>query len=187
MKLPFVLSSALSVFPFSGIYTTAHPYPFSPVVGARSINARFLRWSRLDWGTALPSMGTKTCRQHREQETTNCCKLRNANARLSADFFVSLARFFIVFRLPLLGLAYSPVFSTREYVLSHLFASLPLLIIMQFCLCFLSNAMPYVSCQRPALRIRILIDKHEKRSSIKTEAIGGFKFNELNCVYCFQI
>lgn len=41
----------------------------------------------LDWGTALPSMGTKTCRQHREQETTNCCKLRNTNAHLSRTVF----------------------------------------------------------------------------------------------------
>lgn len=24
-------------------------------------------------------MGTKTCRQHREQEATNCCKLKNTN------------------------------------------------------------------------------------------------------------
>lgn len=184
----FLLPFPFFLFPGFILQRALTPSPL--LLGARSINARFLRWPRLDWGTALPSMGTKTCRQHREQETTNCCKLRNANAHLSADFFVSLVRFFIVFRLPLHCLAYSSVFSTRKYVLSHLFASLPLLIIMQFCFCFLSNAMPYVSvsCQRPALRIRILIDKHEKRSSIETEAIEGTcKFNKLNRVYCFQI
>lgn len=28
-------------------------------------------------------MGTKTCRQHREQEATNCCKLKNTKTHLS--------------------------------------------------------------------------------------------------------
>lgn len=59
----------------------------------------------VDWlaseGPRLPSMGTKTCREHREQEATNCCKLKNTNAHLSevlsAEFFVSLAPSFAIF------------------------------------------------------------------------------------------
>lgn len=43
---------------------------------------------------ALPSKGTKTCREHHEQETTNCCKLRNTKARAhtprATELFVSL-------------------------------------------------------------------------------------------------
>lgn len=57
--------------------------PSVSIAGARSINTRFLRWLARDWRTALPSMGTKTCREHREQEATNCCKLKNTNAHLS--------------------------------------------------------------------------------------------------------
>lgn len=175
----FLLPFSFFLFPGFIQRTLTPSPPPTPIAGARSINARFLRWSRPDWGTALPSMDTKTCRQHREQETTNCCKLRNTNARLSAEFFVSLAHFFIVFRLPFLDLAYS-----LQDTCSHLFASLPLLIIMQFCLCFLSSAMPSVSmsCQQPVLRIRILIVKHER--GIPKQKQLKEHLNLINCRPC---
>lgn len=78
-------------------------------------------------------MGTKTCRQHREQEATNCCKLKNTNAHLSGRV-LHLSRAF--FRHVLVFCLNTFVRSTREYVP---LVSL-LLLIVQFYLYFLLNA-----------------------------------------------
>jgi len=88
-SLPFLLwshplsstSSTFSILLFSGAIVIRY-FPSSPLLGSdQSMQDFCVDW--LDWGTALPSMGTKTCRQHREQEATNCCKLKNTNAHLS--------------------------------------------------------------------------------------------------------
>lgn len=138
----FLLLFAFFLFPgfIQRILTPSPP----PAPHCRSINARFLRWSRPDWGTALPSMDTKTCRQHREQETTNCCKLRNTNARLSQPSFSSLSRAFL-HRIPV-TVPRSRVFSTR-YVLSSV--------------CVLASPYHYailslLSLKRDAIRIYVL-------------------------------
>lgn len=94
-----------------------------------------------DWRTALPSMGTKTCRQHREQEATNCCKLKNTNAHLSGRV-LHLSRAF--FRHVLVFCLNTFVRSTGEYVP---LVSL-LLLIVQFYLYFLLNAIPSASASR---------------------------------------
>lgn len=80
----------------------------------------------VDWlaseGPRLPSMGTKTCREHREQEATNCCKLKNTNAHLSDRQPSSLSR---------LLLPYSGFLPQRLRPLYEgILVSLPLLIIM---------------------------------------------------------
>lgn len=90
MKLPprlsfFCLSSAFPRLYFSRAHVCIH-HNISTSVSVSPGSDQSMQdfcVDLLDWGTALPSMGTKTCRQHREQETTNCCKLRNTNARTS--------------------------------------------------------------------------------------------------------
>lgn len=112
-------------------------FPPSPLPGSdQSMQDFCVDWP--DWRTALPSMGTKTCRQHREQETTNCCKLKNTNAHLSGRV-LHLSRAF--FRHVLVFCLDTFVRSTREYVP---LVSL-LLLIVQFYLYFLLNVIPSVS------------------------------------------
>jgi len=120
-------------------------------------------------------MGTKTCRQHREQEATNCCKLRNTNARLahrqssslSLSFSFSLAISFAVFRSSVSCFAHSstlrknacfrrdPAFPYRRTILSVL----PLA----------SDPIVRASCRRLAWRIEILIMNMKKIYLAKRE------------------
>lgn len=71
---------------------------------------------------ALPSKGTKTCREHHEQETTNCCKLRNTKARAHASRYRVLRLSHAFFRLSFWSPRFyaSRVLCTRERAHSRL-------------------------------------------------------------------
>lgn len=93
---PFFWLSCLSCFSFSRESLTPPallPPPLSPcpdqgregfVRGPDQSMQDFCVTGSTVRAAALPSKGTKTCREHHEQETTNCCKLRNTKARARA-------------------------------------------------------------------------------------------------------
>lgn len=112
MKLPllyphFFWSSYLSCFSFSrdSLTLSSLPLLFIPGGGRRIAEGPinqckiFALTGPTLRANALPSKGTKTCREHHEQETTNCCKLRNtkARARLALPSSSSLSRLLLPF------------------------------------------------------------------------------------------
>lgn len=126
---------------------------------------------------ALPSKGTKTCREHHEQETTNCCKLRNTKARAhtprATELFVSLTPSFAFHS----GHRDSTrrVCSVRENarILVYSLMSLPFLIV-QFYPCFLPSHDANRPDERPTLRIGILIDEQKDLSLMKRRPLKEY-------------
>lgn len=182
MKPPLSSSFLLTLVPFPSFFfpRLAHaarpsPRPSPPGQGPDQSMRDFCAFTGPTVrGAALPSKDTKTCREHREQETTNCCKLRNTKARASRSTHRHRGR---VLRLSRAFFRHSALLTAilRENILVHSLVSSPLLIVMQFCpvLSPERDARPRLRPGRPTLRI--LIGVREKDSSDEAEvAFKGY-------------